>query len=248
MTSSLHSLFISDLHLSEERSDICAAFTRFCEQRARAAEALYLLGDISDAWVGDDDDGPVATLLRQQLRALVDAGIAVYLMVGNRDFLFGERFARDTGCTLLQDPTVIDLYGKPTLLLHGDSLCTGDAEYMAFREQIRDPGLQAMLLEKSLQERRDIAAMLRSQSKSANATKAEDIMDVSPAAVEAILDEYGVKKMIHGHTHRPAVHTQGGGRQRYVLGDWDLRGWMIVASQAGLELENFELDTHWQGR
>ncbi len=245
MASDNHSLFISDLHLSAERADICAAFTRFCEQRAVQAQALYLLGDISDAWVGDDDDGPIATLLREQLHKLVAAGIGVYLMVGNRDFLFGERFAHDTGCVLLEDPMVIDLYGEATLLLHGDSLCTGDTEYMTFREQIRDPGLQAMLLEKSLQERRDIAAMLRSQSKSANATKAEDIMDVSPEAVDAIFAEYGVRQMIHGHTHRPAVHELGDGRQRYVLGDWDERGWMITASASGLALTDFAMDCDW---
>ncbi len=245
-----HTLFISDLHLSEQRPDISEAFVQFCENRAARAEAFYILGDLADAWLGDDDDSAIAELLRTTLSALTRDGVRVFIINGNRDFLMGRQFGQDTGCTILDEPAVIDLYGEQVLLMHGDSLCTRDTEYMAFREQIRNPDMQQMLLAKSLDERRGIAKMLRENSKSANATKASDIMDVTPEEVQAIMQQQGVTTMIHGHTHRPDVHQltlpvnnqdQPGEAKRYVLGDWDTVGWCITASEQGLTLESFAL-------
>lgn len=242
-----HSLFISDLHLCAQRPDISEAFVRFSTQRAINAEALYILGDLSDAWLGDDDDSDIAELLKSEIKKLTDAGVKVFIMVGNRDFLMGQQFATHCQCTLLDDPSVIDLYGQSVLLMHGDSLCTEDAEYMAFRAQIRNPDMQQVLLSKSLNERRGIAKMLREKSRSANATKTEDIMDVTPSEVVKALNEHNVDIMIHGHTHRPAIHSlkvDSADAKRYVLGDWDKQGWCIIASKdksLELSLESFDI-------
>ena len=244
-----HSLLISDLHLCDTRPDLNAAFVEFCQQQARRAERLYILGDLSDAWVGDDDDSTTAELIRSNLAALTRDGVEVYIMTGNRDFLMGEQLANDCGATLLEDPTLVDLYGTPALLMHGDSLCTGDAEYMAFRAQIQNKQAQRMLLTQSLQQRRQLALSLRAQSKGANSNKAEDIMDVTPAEVVRVCLEYGVSTLIHGHTHRPAVHSfaiqpeagQQVAAQRLVLGDWGRKGWYIKATSDGLELESFAI-------
>ncbi len=244
-----HTLFISDLHLNAQRPDITAAFVRFCEQRASQAEALYILGDLSDAWLGDDDDSEIAAILREQVSQLAKHGVSVFIMTGNRDFLMGQQFAHDCQCQLLDDPSVIELYGQRVLLMHGDSMCTGDSEYMAFREQIRNPDMQQLLLAKSLDERRDIAAMLRAQSQSANAVKAADIMDVTQSEVEQALRDHHVSTLIHGHTHRPNKHSfnmvdarqQSITAYRYVLGDWDTHGWCINASHGSLKLESFPL-------
>ena len=246
-----HSLFISDLHLCAQRPDISEAFVRFCTQRAINAESLYILGDLSDAWLGDDDDSDIAELLKSEIKKLTHAGVKVFIMVGNRDFLMGQQFAADCQCTLLADPSVIDLYGQSVLLMHGDSLCTEDAEYMAFRAQIRNPDMQQVLLSKSLDERRGIAKMLREKSRSANATKTEDIMDVTPSEVVKALNAHNVDIMIHGHTHRPAIHNlivDSADAKRYVLGDWDKQGWCITASKdkskdrsLELSLESFDI-------
>ncbi len=239
-------LFISDLHLDESRPDLCEAFSGFCHHRARAAQQLYVLGDLVDAWLGDDDDGTVAALVRLELAALASAGVDVYLMRGNRDFLFGQKLARECGITLIDDPTVIELYGQNALLMHGDSLCTDDTEYMAFREKIRNPSMQQQLLDKPLNERRAIAAQLRTQSKSANASKTEDIMDVNHEAVRSALSTHHCRLLIHGHTHRPAEHTldiDGDTASRIVLGDWDRQGWYLEVSPTLRKLVSFPIDT-----
>ena len=247
-----HSLFISDLHLSTQRPDITKAFVRFCADRASNAESLYILGDLSDAWLGDDDDSDIAKVLRTEIKKLTSAGVKVFIMAGNRDFLMGQAFANDCGCEILPDPSVINLYGQPVLLMHGDSLCTSDAEYMGFRAQIRNPDMQQMLLSKSLEERRGIAKMLREKSRSANASKAADIMDVTPDEVVKALLNHNVDIMIHGHTHRPKIHSlftdteQQAEAKRYVLGDWDTQGWCITAAKdhqslkPTLTLESFD--------
>lgn len=238
------SLFISDLHLSEDRQDLCDAFTRYCNERARTAERLYILGDLCDAWVGDDDDSAIAGLIRSNLSGLVASGTAVSLMVGNRDFLMGEQLAADCGIALLADPTTVDLYGTSVVLMHGDSLCTDDDEYMAFRGQIQSPETKALLMSQSLEERRALAIQLRQQSQSANATKAMDIMDVNDASVDECFSSFGADVIFHGHTHRPKRHLYewaGGTRQRYVLGDWDRLGWEIVADDSAFMLQSFTL-------
>jgi UDP-2,3-diacylglucosamine hydrolase len=232
-------LFIADLHLDPARPAVLAALAQFLSLQANC-DRLYILGDLFDAWVGDDDDAPFVTEVASTLRGFTAAGPELFIMQGNRDFLLGKAFCQVVGAQLLPDPTVIDLYGEPTLLMHGDSLCTGDKEYQAFRSTARDPQWQAQLLALELPERRALAAQMRSMSREANSNKAEDIMDVTPSEVEKVMRDFNVKQLIHGHTHRPAQHAINTGR-RWVLGDWDSRGWAIIASPQKIELNNFIL-------
>lgn len=237
-------LFIADLHLCPERPQINAAFFALLAHEARAAKALYILGDFFEAWVGDDDlSAPLPAEVAAALKALVAAGTAVYVMVGNRDFLLGGRFAAASDVQLLTDPTQIDLYGIPTLLLHGDSLCLDDVAYQSFRQRVRNPQWQAAFLQKPLAERHAMARALRDKSEQTKADKTPDIMDVTPAAVENALRDRGCRQMIHGHTHRPAEHVLRVGGQtctRWVLPDWYHRiGWLHCdATGCRLELRS----------
>lgn len=233
-------LFISDLHLDASRPAITRALADFL-QRNTHCERLYILGDLFEAWIGDDDDTPLAADVADLLRQFTAAGgPQLYLMQGNRDFLLGEAFCHRAGARLLPDPSLIDLYGTPTLLLHGDSLCIGDSQYQAFRKTTRDPVWQADLLERSLEERRALATQMRTMSREANSNKALDIMDVAPQEVDRVMRHYGVSQLIHGHTHRPARHDEAAG-SRWVLGDWDNAGWAIKASPRGIKLYNFDI-------
>ncbi|WP_116364269.1 UDP-2,3-diacylglucosamine diphosphatase [Parahaliea mediterranea] len=220
--------FISDLHLDPGRPAVTRAFSEFLDAH-RHADALYILGDFFEAWIGDDDDAPLGQQVASWLADFSAAGPALYLMVGNRDFLLGEDFARRAGATLLPDPSVIDLYGHRVLLMHGDSLCTGDTDYLQFRAMARSPAWQAEVLARPLAERRALAAQLRSMSSESNSNKAEDIMDVTPREVEAALREHGVDCLIHGHTHRPDHHRHANG-ERWVLGDWHDSALLLKAS------------------
>lgn len=216
-------LFISDLHLDASRPGITDLFLKFLREDAAKAEALYILGDFFEAWVGDDDDDPDHRRVTDGLAALTASGVPVWLMHGNRDFLIGREFLRRTGASLLQEPTVLDLYGMPTLLMHGDTLCTDDKEYQMVRRMLRDPAWQKEYLAKPLAERRAIAAHAREQSKAHTAATAEYIMDVNQQAVDTAMHQHGVTRMIHGHTHRPAVHrfkSDERDKERIVLGDW----------------------------
>ncbi len=233
-------LFISDLHLDASRPHITGALADFLRDNSDC-DALYILGDLFEAWVGDDDDAPLCLEVAALLHAFSAAGPKLFIMVGNRDFLLGEDFCASTGATLLPDPTVIDLYGTPTLLMHGDSLCTRDEEYMAFRAQARDPRWQAQLLSQPLEERRALAARLRIMSSEANSNKAEDIMDVTPSEVDRVMAEADVTRLIHGHTHRPGRHSVAHG-ERVVLGDWTATGWYISATSKSLELIEFDIN------
>ena len=236
-------LFISDLHLQNQHPEVTHGFYRFLQERASTADRLYILGDFFDYWIGDDDES-LGEEVAIQLRTLSDTGVDIAIMHGNRDFLLGEDFARRAGVRLIEDPSVIDLYGRKTLLLHGDSLCTGDVTYMAMREQFRNPEWQAQILAQPLPVRRALAEQLRQKSKTMNSVKADDIMDVTPAAVEALMAEHHVDLMIHGHTHRPQVHNlqvNGKPAQRMVLGDWHDDGWCIVADGERIELESWPL-------
>ena len=197
-------LFISDLHLDSARPAVIAALATFLRNNTNC-DALFVLGDLFEAWVGDDDDSALASEVAALFREFTAAGPALYLMQGNRDFLLGAGFCDSVNGVLLDDPTVIDLYGTPTLLMHGDSLCTGDAEYVAFRARARSPEWQAELLAKPLPERRALAAQLRAMSREANSNKAEDIMDVTPSEVLRVMSEAGVGRLIHGHT--PVSYT-----------------------------------------
>ncbi|ROQ20015.1 UDP-2,3-diacylglucosamine diphosphatase [Marinimicrobium koreense] len=237
-------LFISDLHLNERQPTVTEGFFRFLRDRAQGVEALYILGDFFDAWIGDDDRSELSTAVAQALSALAESGTRIYLMHGNRDFLIGNEFARACGAELLPDPSVINLYGRPALLMHGDSLCTRDAEYMAFRRRVRSPQWQAEVLSLPLDKRRELAAHMRSQSQSMNSNKAQDIMDVTPREVEKAMRKERTDLLIHGHTHRPARHPldlNGQPGERIVLGDWHERGWCLVAQPGVLQLESWEL-------
>jgi UDP-2,3-diacylglucosamine hydrolase len=232
-------VFISDLHLSAVRPAVTRALAGFLAQHHHC-ERLYILGDLFEAWIGDDDDAPLASEVAALLRDFTAAGPALFIMNGNRDFLLGEAFCESVGAQLLPDPTVIDLYGESTLVMHGDSLCTCDAEYQAFRSTARDPLWQQQMLARSLAERRSLAGEMRSMSKQANSNKAEDIMDVTPSEVDKLMRTFGVTQLIHGHTHRPAQHKVSAG-YRWVLGDWDALGWAISASPTKINLYNFTI-------
>ena len=234
----MRTLLIADMHLSHDTPEINQGFYRYLEQTAQDADALYILGDLFDAWIGDDLlDTPhplsaVAHEVMTRLRALSDAGTAVYFIHGNRDFLLGERFINDCGATLLPESEQVELQGVPAVILHGDSLCTKDEAYMAFRAQSRSEQWQSQILALPLEQRLELAKSLRMQSGDANAGKAEDIMDVTQEEVVALMQRHGVSTMIHGHTHRPKVHdltVEDVPAKRFVLGDWDSEhGWDIV--------------------
>jgi UDP-2,3-diacylglucosamine hydrolase len=239
-------LFISDLHLDASRPAITALFLEFLETEAREAEALYVLGDLFEAWVGDDEDGELADGVRAGLRSASDAGVEVSLMRGNRDFLFGPRFAADCGARLLADPCVVLLGTEPTLLMHGDLLCSDDLAYQSFRRQVREPGWREKFLDQPLAARRAFAEQARTASRGhqqglANLGQLEAITDVNPGTVASTMERHGVRRLIHGHTHRPAIHfLQVGGRtaQRIVLGDWYEQGSVLRATPDGLELSS----------
>jgi UDP-2,3-diacylglucosamine hydrolase len=236
-------LFISDLHLDPERPAITALFLDFLGRLTPNTDAIYILGDLFEAWIGDDDGGSMNQAVCQGLKACAAVGTPVYVMHGNRDFLLGSDFAKRCGCTLLEDPTRIDLYGRPTLLMHGDLLCTDDTEYMAFRKMVRDPAWQQELLEKSLDERRLMAQEMRASSREQTGGKPESIMDVNNDAVVRVMTEHHVQRLIHGHTHRPSIHdleVAGHAAQRIVLGDWYEQGSVLVCSPAGCELQTLE--------
>ncbi len=217
-------LFISDLHLDEARPQIVDLFVDFLAGEARLADALYILGDLFESWIGDDDDAALPARVADALRTLRDSGVPIAFMHGNRDFLLGVDYAARAGMTLLPDPMVIgDLHGERTLLMHGDTLCTDDIEYQKFRVLVRNPEWQQQFLAKPLQERRAFAAQARGESRKHTSMAKAEIMDVNSAAVIAAMRGHDVHRLIHGHTHRPATHRfdlDGRTAERIVLGDW----------------------------
>ena len=234
-----YTLFISDLHLDSSRPQHLDTMDALIGKHAGKAEALYVLGDLFETWIGDDDDAEFNLRAEAIFRRFSDAGGKLFFMHGNRDFMLGEQFAERCGGALLAEGSVVDLYGRPTLLLHGDSLCTMDEKYQQFRAMVRNQTWQKDMLAKSLQERRMIAQFMRMQSQQGNANKADNIMDVTPEEVIRVLDEAGVRDMIHGHTHRPAVHdleAANGPGKRYVLGDWNETLWYVQADAEGIRL------------
>nr|WP_199864033.1 UDP-2,3-diacylglucosamine diphosphatase [Pseudomonas sp. CFBP 8758] len=236
-------MLISDLHLQEERPDITRAFLDFLGGRARSAEALYILGDFFEAWIGDDAMTPFQSSICAALRALSDGGTKIFLMHGNRDFLIGSSFCRKAGCTLLADPSLVRLNGQPVLLMHGDSLCTRDEGYMRLRRVLRNPLTLFILRNLPLGTRHTLARKLRSESRAQTQMKAHDIVDVTPEEVPRVMRQHGVATLIHGHTHRPAVHELQIGdlpAQRIVLGDWDRQGWVLQVDDRGFNLAPFD--------
>ena len=216
-------LFISDLHLDESRPKIVELFRQFLSTQAREASALYILGDLFESWIGDDDDSDLHRQVAESLRDLADRGVAVAFMHGNRDFLLGADYAARAGMSLLRDPTVIDLGGERVLLMHGDTLCIDDVEYQKFRALVRDPPWQQQFFAKPLAERRAFAAQARGESRRQTAAKPAEIMDVNQDAVISVMRAHDVRRLVHGHTHRPATHRfeiDGQMFERVVLGDW----------------------------
>jgi UDP-2,3-diacylglucosamine hydrolase len=224
----LRALFISDLHLAEDRPQANERFIAFLEGEARAAQALYILGDFFEYWIGDEDLGePFNAVIAGLLRGLSRHGTQLYFMHGNRDFLVGAGFCEATGARLLEDPTVVQLEGEPTLLMHGDTLCTDDHDYQAWRRTARDPAWQAAFLAKSLAERRGTIMALREKSKAVIQAKPAEIMDVNDSAVREAFRRHGVRRLVHGHTHRSGHHSlevDGRACGRWVLPDWYGRG------------------------
>lgn len=241
----MSTLFIADLHLDDARPDITALFERFlASDEARSANAFYILGDLVEAWIGDDDDAELPSRIAAATRGLRDAGVPVYFMVGNRDFLLGETFAGRAGITLLDDGTVHDIEGVPTLLMHGDVLCTDDVEYQAVRAQVRTDAWKAQILSMPLEARRAFAAKARSDSKSRTGRIDETIMDVNQGAVQAAMRQAGVRRLVHGHTHRPAIHDfvlDGAPAQRIVLGDWYDHGSVLSIDGDHMDLRGLSL-------
>ncbi len=231
-------LFISDLHLCASRTQINRLFFDFLESTARESEQLYILGDFFEYWAGDDDiDDPFNGSVVDAIAKLSSSGVAVYLMHGNRDFLIGEKFCRASGATLLPDPSLIDLNGSRTLLMHGDTLCTDDVEYQNFRKQVRDPRWQQEFLSQPLTQRKAIIEDLRHRSENEKQMKSMNIMDVTRSSVEAALREHAYPRLIHGHTHRPALHhhtVDGKTCERWVLTDWYEHGGYLHCDKSGL--------------
>lgn len=230
-------LFASDLHLSPDRPALASAFRIFCARPAREAGAVYLLGDLFDWWIGDDQlGGPFEAAIAEAIRGVTRAGVPVRIAHGNRDFLLGARFAEATGATFLPEQVVVDLHGTPTLLSHGDELCTGDVDYQRFRARMRNPGTQRRLLRLPRFLRRAIARGLRTRSRAATALKPEAILDVDERAVVEAFRRFGVARMIHGHTHRPATHhldVDGRPCERIVLPDWYEVGRYLEVDETG---------------
>lgn len=236
-------LFIADLHLGVEDAQLNQRFLAFLSGPARQAEALYILGDLFELWLGDDLPPPFSLPIMDAMHRLVDSGVKLYLMHGNRDFLLGTGFCRRSGCTLLEDPCVIDLYGVPTLLMHGDHLCSDDHAYQAMREQLRNPQWISNFLAQSPEQRADFARELRARSRMESGQKSEQIMDVNQHTVIQTMQHHRVSQLIHGHTHRPAQHRlelNGMPAWRHVLPDWQQYPGLLYCDADGCELRHLD--------
>ncbi len=232
-------LFISDLHLDAERPEIADQLKVFLKAEAVDADALYILGDLFESWVGDDDPNPHYATVKVALRTLVSRGVPVNFMHGNRDFAIGDVFAQETGVKILPDPLVVELYGENVLLSHGDAYCTDDVQYQTIRKMTRDPEWLAMILKKPLQERLAFAAQARAASAAHGGAINEKISDVNQRAIERAMLENSVDTMLHGHTHRPGTHRftlDGEPASRIVLGDWFEQGSVVRWDQNGPKL------------
>lgn len=237
--------FISDLHLEASRPAISEAFRHFLFETAQDAKAIYILGDLVDAWIGDDNNSTFSLQIQSWLKQRSDQGTAIFFIHGNRDFLIGEDFAKNTGVTLLPESHVIDMYGSPLLVLHGDQLCSDDVDYQAFRRKVRQPEWQAKMLAYPLWVRKLLAAYMRRKSRKAHKNKSDEIMDVSAKTVGSYFTEFGVINMVHGHTHRPARHREthnGSECARIVLGDWGKTGWYYRVDADTDELIEFPIN------
>lgn len=236
-------LFISDLHLSPTRPDITQSFLQFLAQKARFATKLYVLGDLFDFWLGDDDNSEFATSIKQAFRQLTDSGVECYFQHGNRDFLVGKRFARETGIKLLPEECKIELRGSSAILLHGDTLCIDDIKYQEFRTKVHQPWLQRVFKCIPLVFRKKIVRKIQGQTRNDKSSKSLDIMDVNKNEVVRVMEKHNTNLMIHGHTHREATHqivlannTQA---TRMVLSDWDNSAVVLIVDESGFRTEKF---------
>ncbi|MCY4129078.1 MAG: UDP-2,3-diacylglucosamine diphosphatase [Gammaproteobacteria bacterium] len=238
-------VFISDLHLESEQTPKYRSFQRVLRNACENGEEVFVLGDLVDVWIGDDDDSSFARQLISDLRSCA-AQISLHVMHGNRDFLYREKFANLTGAVLLTDPYVLarDDLPERILLSHGDAYCTSDSAYMQMRNLFRSSEWQNQILGSTLVERRELARSLREQSKASNELKAENITDVVEIEIEKDLLQHYCTTMIHGHTHRPGIHALGNGMKRMVLGDWDRCGWLLRQHASAFNLERFAVQSH----
>jgi len=232
--------FISDLHLSDKHPELTQAFFVFLNESKEACTHLYILGDLFEAWIGDDDDTPLYQEIKKALLTFTTNGPETFFIHGNRDFLIGKSFAEDTGITILPDPYSLDINGQNVVLSHGDFLCTDDTDYIAFRDQVRTEAWQSNFLQKDLTERKEIAASMRDASQEATAEKSKTITDVNTAAVESFIAEHNPNLFIHGHTHRPGIHEINSSK-RIVLGDWGADGWFLSIDDQEFILEKFSI-------
>lgn len=232
--------FISDLHLSDKHPELTQAFFVFLNESKEACTHLYILGDLFEAWIGDDDDTPLYQEIKKALLTFTTNGPETFFIHGNRDFLIGKSFAEDTGITILPDPYSLDINGQNVVLSHGDFLCTDDTDYIAFRDQVRTEAWQSNFLQKDLTERKEIAASMRDASQEATAEKSKTITDVNTAAVESFIAEHNPNLFIHGHTHRPDIHEINSSK-RIVLGDWGVDGWFLSIDDQEFSLEKFSI-------
>ena len=234
--------FISDLHLSPAQPGISALFEKFLQQEACNHQALYILGDLFEYWIGDDAIHPAYEPFIHALRQLNERGVASYFIHGNRDFLVGKRFSELSTCQILEEKTVIDLFGRKAALMHGDTLCTDDVEYQKFRATVRNPAWQQHVLSLTVAQRQELAQQYRQLSQESAGLKSDDIMDVNQNEVEREFEGLDVELIIHGHTHRPQTHDlnlNGKSRQRIVLGDWGESAMIAIADENGVALKSF---------
>lgn len=233
--------FIADLHLAQNRPDITACFLRFLKDEAVKAQSLYILGDLFEAWIGDDDDSTYVATIANALETLSNFGTHVYFIHGNRDFLLGKQYAKKSAMTLLPEVDSINLYEKNVIIMHGDTLCTRDIAYQKFRLKSRSWWWQTLIKSLPLFVRKKVAADYRKKSAAATAVKSQDIMDVTPCEVVKCLEDNNSQLLIHGHTHRPAIHeltANGKKAQRIVLGDWYEQGAWLKVTPTSMELLN----------
>jgi UDP-2,3-diacylglucosamine hydrolase len=235
--------FISDLHLSADRDDINQCLFTFLSEQAPKADALYVLGDLFEVWIGDDDQNSFTLNIAKAFHALSQSGVPVYFIHGNRDFLIRQRFAKQADFKILPEQMVIDLYGEPTLIMHGDELCTKDTEYQAFRKKARSWWWPRIMLSLPLSTRRKLAQKGRATSKQKQSKLSQEIMDVTPEEVVNYMQRFAVKRLVHGHTHRPAIHEltiNEQSAQRIVLGDWYEQGSVLKVSKDSIDLMSMQ--------
>ena len=236
--------FIADLHLSADRSDITACFLSFLKKDAPQSKALYILGDLFEYWIGDDDNSTFVDTIASAIKAVSETGVRVYFIHGNRDFLLGKKYAKKAGMTLLPESCVIDLFGQKALIMHGDTLCTADIDYQKFRKKSRSWWWQFMIKSLPLKVRKKIATHYRKKSAQAKQTKSLEIMDVTQSEVSKQLTKANCLLLTHGHTHRPNTHKftlKGNSASRIVLGDWYEQGAWLKVTSTGIELQNHPL-------